>query len=151
MAGVIDHIAIRVSDLERSRAFYTAVLGALGMAELHALGPDDPAGPGIAFGRAGADDFAIHSPIGEPGRDTITRGVHLAFQADSAEQVGAFHAAGLQHGGRDLGAPGPRPEYGDRYFGGFLLDPDGNNVEAVWHAPVPLEQPATTRPAEPGV
>jgi len=146
MTVVIDHIALRVSDLERSRAFYAAALGAQGIAQLYTLGTDDPAGPGIAFGRDGADDFAIHRPIGDPGRDTITRGVHLAFRADSAEQVQAFHAAGLERGGRDLGAPGPRPEYSDRYYGGFLLDPDGNNVEAVWHAPVPLEQPATMRP-----
>jgi len=102
-------------------------------------------GPGVAFGLEGADDFAIHSPIADAGRDTIAHGVHLAFSARSTAQVEAFHAAGLAHGGRDIGPPGPRPEYSDRYYGAFLLDPDGNNVEAVYHAPVPLEQPAEQR------
>jgi catechol 2,3-dioxygenase-like lactoylglutathione lyase family enzyme len=146
MADVIDHIAIRVSDLERSRAFYAAVLGALGMEQLYTRGSGDPTGPGVAFGREGADDFAIHAPIDDPGRDTVAHGVHLAFRAESADQVQAFHAAGLRNGGRDIGAPGPRPEYSERYYGGFLLDPDGNNVEAVYHSPVALEQPTATQP-----
>jgi catechol 2,3-dioxygenase-like lactoylglutathione lyase family enzyme len=141
MPQVIDHVALRVTDLARSRAFYEAVLGALGMEVLYTRGAEDPTGPGVAFGRTGADDFAIHSPIADAGRDTVAHGVHLAFGADSADQVNAFHAAGLAHGGRDIGAPGPRPEYSDRYYGAFLLDPDGNNVEAVYHAPVPLELP----------
>ena len=142
MPEVIDHVAIRVSDLERSREFYEGALGALGMEVLYLRGPDDATGPGVAFGRPGSDDFAIHSPIADAGRDAVTRGVHLAFAARSADQVNAFHAAGLARGGRDIGPPGPRPEYSDRYYGAFLLDPDGNNVEAVYHAPVPLEQRA---------
>jgi predicted lactoylglutathione lyase len=117
------------------------------MEVLYTRSPDDATGPGVAFGVEGADDFAIHSPIDDVGRDTIAHGVHLAFSASSADQVRAFHAAGLEHGGQDIGAPGPRPEYSDRYYGAFLLDPDGNNVEAVYHAPVPLEQPAEQRQA----
>jgi catechol 2,3-dioxygenase-like lactoylglutathione lyase family enzyme len=138
MAPVIDHVAIRVSNLHASKTFYEAALGALGMGVQYTLEASDPAGKGVAFGREGADDFAIHEPKDEPGRDRPTQGMHLAFHAESAEQVRAFHAAGLANGGRDIGVPGPRPEYSERYFGGFLLDPDGNNVEAVWHAGRPL-------------
>ena len=60
--------------------------------------------------------------------------MHIAFAADSKEQVDAFHAAALAAGGTDNGAPGPRPEYSEGYYGAFVLDPDGHNVEAVFHA-----------------
>ena len=63
-------------------------------------------------------------------------GVHLAFQATDRDAVDTFHAAGLAAGGTDNGAPGPRPIYHSSYYGAFVLDPDGNNVEAVCHAPV---------------
>ncbi|MDP9259698.1 MAG: VOC family protein [Actinomycetota bacterium] len=137
MSDVLDHVAIRVSDLARSREFYEAALAALEFRVLYETGAER--GRGVAFGRVGADDFAIHEPIAIPGRDTITRGAHLAFRADDARSVMAFHAAAVAHGGRSIGEPGPRPEYSEGYFGAFVLDPDGNNVEAVWHAPGPLE------------
>jgi catechol 2,3-dioxygenase-like lactoylglutathione lyase family enzyme len=137
VSEVIDHIAIRVSDMKRSRAFYGAALAPLGFGELYEVGADRNGGPGVAYGRAGADDFALHEPIDDPGRDTVTTGAHLAFRADSAEAVAAFHAAAIANGGRSIGEPGPRPEYSAGYHGAFVLDPDGNNVEAVWHAPVP--------------
>jgi catechol 2,3-dioxygenase-like lactoylglutathione lyase family enzyme len=138
MADVIDHVAIRVSDLAASRRFYEAVLGPLGMNALDTVDAASAQGEGVAFGRPGADDFWIHAPKGEPGRDRPTTGLHLAFRAADADQVRAFHAAGVASGGRDIGAPGPRPEYSEGYYGAFLLDPDGNNVEAVWHAGRPL-------------
>jgi catechol 2,3-dioxygenase-like lactoylglutathione lyase family enzyme len=139
MSDIIDHVAIRVSDLARSRAFYTAALAPLGFGVLYETGAGDATGPGVAFGRVGADDFAIHEPIASPGRDTVSRGVHLAFRADAAQAVTAFHAAAVAEGGRSIGAPGPRSEYSPGYFGAFVLEPDGNNVEAVWHAPHPGE------------
>jgi catechol 2,3-dioxygenase-like lactoylglutathione lyase family enzyme len=137
MSDVIDHVTIRVSDLARSREFYEAALAALEFRVLYEAG--DERGRSVAFGRPGADDFAIHEPIASPGQDTVTRGLHVAFRADNAESVEAFHAAAVAHGGRSIGGPGPRPEYSQGYFGAFVLDPDGNNVEAVWHAPGPLE------------
>jgi catechol 2,3-dioxygenase-like lactoylglutathione lyase family enzyme len=134
VSEVLDHVAIRVSDLGASRAFYTAALAPLRFTALYELGTDDAAGPGVAFGRTGADDFAIHEPIASAGRDAVTRGAHIAFRADSAEAVAAFHAAAVANGGRSIGEPGPRREYSPGYYGAFVLDPDGNNVEAVWHA-----------------
>ena len=138
MSEVIDHVAIRVSDLERSRVFYTAALEPLGFRLLYETAGERAGGRGVAFGRLGADDFAIHEPIPSLGRNTITRGMHLAFRADDADAVTEFHAAAVANGGRSIGPPGPREEYSDGYYGAFVLDPDGNNVEAVWHAPVPI-------------
>jgi catechol 2,3-dioxygenase-like lactoylglutathione lyase family enzyme len=132
MDGNIDHVDIRVSDVERSRAFYTAALEPLGW---QADPPEaDPTGATeIPFGRGNGTEFALHSPASEPGQDTVTTGAHIAFRADSREAVHAFHAAAMAAGGRDIGAPGPRAVYSAGYYGAFVLDPDGNNIEAVWH------------------
>lgn len=81
-----------------------------------------------SFGVEGANDFAIsleYAPAGAP--------IHIAFAADSREQVQAFHEAAIAAGATDNGAPGPRPEYSPSYYGAFVTDPDGNNVEAVFH------------------
>jgi len=134
MADFIDHVDFRVSDLDASRAFYEAALAPLGWSVESADQGSDGA-PDIGFGRGDGTQFAIHSPSDKPGQDTVTTGAHVAFGADSAEAVGAFHAAALASGGRDIGAPGPRAEYSAGYYGAFVLDPDGNNVEAVWHDP----------------
>jgi catechol 2,3-dioxygenase-like lactoylglutathione lyase family enzyme len=121
---VIDHVAIGVSDLPRSIAFYTRALAPLGFEQ---LGSWQEGAPDVAFGPPGLDDFAIslNYRVGAP--------VHVCFAADSREQVDAFHAAALAAGGRDNGAPGPRPEYSEGYYGAFVLDPDGHNIEAVHH------------------
>jgi catechol 2,3-dioxygenase-like lactoylglutathione lyase family enzyme len=120
---VIDHLVIGVSDLEASRRFYARALEPLGFRE---IGPSD-GGRGVSFGPGDIDDFAISEKY-EPGGQ-----LHIAFAADRREQVDAFHAAALAAGGRDNGAPGPRPEYSAGYYGAFVLDPDGHNVEAVFH------------------
>ena len=122
---VIDHLTIGVRDLERSRAFYAAALEPLGFREMGAWSAERRE---IAFGYDGGDDFAISSQYPAGGQ------LHIAFSADSAEAVQAFHAAGLRAGGRDNGEPGERPEYAPGYYGAFVLDPDGHNVEAVWHS-----------------
>ncbi len=121
---VIDHVTVGVSDLARSRAFYAAALVPLGFAEVGAWSAEAKE---VTFGLEDADDFAISTayPVGGP--------VHVAFAADRREQVDAFHAAALAAGGRDNGAPGLRPEYSAGYYGAFVLDPDGHNVEAVAH------------------
>jgi catechol 2,3-dioxygenase-like lactoylglutathione lyase family enzyme len=125
---VIDHVSIGVTDLARSRDFYKRALAPLGMEEFGSWSEESE---DVAFGLPGFDDFAIstHYPAGAA--------VHVAFAADSEQQVRDFHAAALEAGGRDNGAPGPRPAYSERYFGAFVLDPDGHNVEAVWHADDP--------------
>ncbi len=120
---MIHHVTVGVSDLERSRAFYGRALAALGFG--HAATDDSLPGE-IEFGAPSGHCFAISTayPTGAP--------IHVAFRAASREQVDAFHAAALEGGGRDNGAPGPRPQYSPDYYGAFVLDPDGHNVEAVF-------------------
>jgi catechol 2,3-dioxygenase-like lactoylglutathione lyase family enzyme len=122
---VIDHITIGVSDLAASRAFYLAALAPLGFIEQQPWSEDADS---VGFGPPGLDDFYISTRY-EPG------GGHIAFAADAHEQVDAFHRAALAAGGRDNGAPGPRAAYSPGYYGAFVLDPDGYNVEAVFHPP----------------
>lgn len=120
---MIDHVQLVVRDLAASRRFYEAVLGALGI-------PIGGEGPGYFW----ADELFVSS-VDSPASDGRTTGrVHLAFQAADREAVHRFHEAGLRAGGKDHGAPGERG-YHPGYYAAFLLDPDGNNVEAVHHGP----------------
>jgi catechol 2,3-dioxygenase-like lactoylglutathione lyase family enzyme len=121
---VIDHLTIGVSDLQQSREFYRRALVPLGFAELQ---QSSDTVPEIEFGLEEAPDFAISTAYG------IAAPVHVAFAADRREQVDAFYAAALAAGGRDNGAPGLRPQYAEDYYGAFVLDPDGHNIEAVHH------------------
>jgi catechol 2,3-dioxygenase-like lactoylglutathione lyase family enzyme len=120
-AVVVDHVSIRVRDLEASRRFYEAALAPLGFGVVSA-----PEG-GTAFGLEGADDFWILKG-GEP-----SKRVHVAFAAPDRAAVDAFYHAALEAGGRDNGPSGLRPEYHAGYYAAFVLDPDSNNVEAVHH------------------
>lgn len=115
-----DHIGLRVSDLAASARFYRAALAALGYEQT----AQDAASAG--FGSAGATGLWLaQTPrAGE-------RGVHLAFRAADRASVERFYKEGLAAGGRDNGAPGLRADYGPSYFAAFLVDPDGNNTEAV--------------------
>jgi catechol 2,3-dioxygenase-like lactoylglutathione lyase family enzyme len=112
---LIDHIHLRASDLEASRRFYRAALEAVGFTAI----------------REGADWFSADE-LWIDKADGPTSRVHLAFQAASRDMVDRFHAAALAAGGRDNGAPGER-SYHPGYYAAFVLDPDGNNVEAVHH------------------
>ena len=119
-----DHVGLRVRDLEASLRFYGAALAPLG----HVLGPHDDQGAG--FGPPGEPALWLHHTEGAGGG-----GVHVAFRAATRSAVARFHEAALAAGGRDNGGPGPRPDYGPTYYAAFAIDPDGNNVEAVCHAP----------------
>jgi catechol 2,3-dioxygenase-like lactoylglutathione lyase family enzyme len=130
---VVDHVLFVVDDLEASRRFYRAALAPLGIEEL-ATSPD-----GSHFGRQGLDDFAIY--VGEP----ATTAAHVAFDAASREEVDAFYQAALTNGGRDHGEPGVWVQYSERYYAAYVYDLDGNNVEAVFHSPVPLTGDAPIR------
>jgi catechol 2,3-dioxygenase-like lactoylglutathione lyase family enzyme len=132
MSDVIDHVGIRVGDLAASRRMYEAALAELGFVVLREGEFEGDAY--VLFGRA-ESDFSLHSVGTQPGRDRVTTGVHVAFQAGDAESVDRWHAAAVAHGGTDIGPPGLRPEYSGRYYAAFVLDLDGNNVEAVFHAP----------------
>jgi catechol 2,3-dioxygenase-like lactoylglutathione lyase family enzyme len=121
---VFDHVTIRVSDREASETFYESVLPVVGVEKAHSQ-----------FAEWG--DFSISAATEE---EQLTRRLHIAFGAESRAAVDEFWRAGTDGGYREDGAPGPRPEYRPDYYGAFLLDPDGNSVEAVHHEDV--------RPAE---
>jgi catechol 2,3-dioxygenase-like lactoylglutathione lyase family enzyme len=130
-ATVIDHTGINVTDFNRAKLFFAHALAPLGYQVLAEIpravtGSSDVAG----FGEPPKPDFWIAS--GEPS----TPRIHVAFRAASRAAVDAFHRAALAAGGRDNGAPGVRPHYHPNYYGAFVLDPDGYNIEAVCHDPV---------------
>ena len=121
----IDHVFLRVRDLEASRGFYETVLEPLGRG--YWASGDEPGGDEwVALGAIGGSVWLVD---GEPS----TSHVHLAFAADDREQVDAFHRAAMDAGYEDNGSPGERPIYHEGYYGAFVLDPDGHNVEAVFH------------------
>jgi catechol 2,3-dioxygenase-like lactoylglutathione lyase family enzyme len=127
---MLDHIGYSVADFARSKAFYTSALAPLGLALVMEVtaeqtGADAHAG----FGRDGKPFFWIGTGARPKG------GTHIAFAASTRAEVDAFHRAALAAGGRDNGGPGLRPHYHANYYGAFVLDPDGNNVEAVCHRP----------------
>ena len=124
---MLDHIGFEVSDYERSKAFYEAALAPLGI-ELLMEFQSASAGFGSETEHGPKPYFWIHSR----GRQVVS-GAHLAFAARDRAGVDAFHAAALAAGAADNGAPGPRPIYHPNYYGAFVLDPDGNNVEVVFH------------------
>ncbi|HEY6771466.1 MAG TPA: VOC family protein [Solirubrobacterales bacterium] len=121
---MIDHVGVNVSNYGRSRDFYTKALEPLGYSLLM-----EPAEGHGGFGREGKPDFWI-SGIREP----ATENVHVALGAPDRATVDAFHAAALEAGGTDNGGPGLR-DYHPTYYGAFVRDPDGNNIEVVCHKP----------------
>jgi catechol 2,3-dioxygenase-like lactoylglutathione lyase family enzyme len=118
LGRLIDHVHLRVQDLEASKRFYRAVLTALGKE--------------VAI-REGAEFFSADELWIDRAAGPCSR-IHLAFQANGQDQVHAFHQAALAAGGRDNGQPGNR-DYHPGYYAAFVLDPDGNNIEAVFHGP----------------
>lgn len=119
---LIDHVQLVVADLEASRRFYDAVFKVLGV-------PVESSDDGFFW----ADELAISSKDSPAAQGKLTGPTHLAFQAKDHETVDRFHAAAIAAGGKDNGAPGERASYHPGYYGAFALDPDGNNVEAVYH------------------
>ena len=119
---LIDHVQLVVRDVEASRRFYEAVFRALEM----------PMG-GTGADHFWADELFISNAESPAAQGQLTGRIHLAFQAKDRAAVDAFYKAGLENGGRDNGAPGERTRYHPGYYAAFLLDPDGNNIEAVYH------------------
>lgn len=125
---MLDHIGIVVSDFDKSKAFYTAALAPIAYVLIMELpksvtGTTDVAG----FGEPDKPDFWISG--GTPGKSST----HVAFSVANREMADAFYKAALEAGGKDNGGPGLRPHYHPHYYGAFVLDPDGNNIEAVCH------------------
>lgn len=127
---LIDHVHLRVADLEASRRFYRAALQAISR----------------NFTGESPDHFAADELWVDRADDPVSR-VHLAFQTSDRATVDAFHAAALAAGGRDNGRPGERP-YHPGYYGAFVLDPDGNNIEAVHHGPAERSAPSVVLTAK---
>jgi catechol 2,3-dioxygenase-like lactoylglutathione lyase family enzyme len=121
--NMLDHIGFSVPDLPASRAFYAAALAPLGIGVLMEFGEH------VGMGRDGRPQFWIGSGGKPAGR------LHLAFVARNREEVQAFHAAAIEAGATDNGEPGLRPEYHPHYYGAFVIDPNGHNIEAVCHSP----------------
>ena len=127
---MLDHVGIPVSDYQRAKAFYLVALAPLGYDLLMEVSSKETGGENHAgFGAKGRPQFWIGG--GKP----IRGRVHFAFAAKDRDAVDAFYAAALKAGGKDNGAPGLRPHYHPNYYGAFVLDPDGHNIEAVCHAP----------------
>lgn len=125
---MIDHTGISVADFDTAQAFYDKAFGPLG-ASLLMMVPGEYTG-GVKVGGYGRERpvFWLHEAEAGPGR-------HYAFTARSRAEVDAFYAAAISAGGKDNGGPGPRPHYHPDYYAAFVFDPDGNNIEAVCHAP----------------
>ena len=128
--SMIDHVVLSVRDYARSKAFYDAALAPLGMKCCMEFGK------GGGYGKGNKPDFWIgegQASYQTPEQLAAITPVHVAFVAASQAEVDAFHAAALAAGAKDHGKPGLRPEYHAKYYGAFALDPDGHNVEAVFH------------------
>jgi catechol 2,3-dioxygenase-like lactoylglutathione lyase family enzyme len=126
---MIDHLGLGTSDYEKSKAFYAKALKPLGIGVIMEVTAEETGGDAATgFGKGQKPSFWIGA--GEKAEGHI----HIAFTADDRRTVDAFYKAAIAAGGRDNGAPGLRPHYHPNYYGAFVLDPDGNNIEAVCHA-----------------
>jgi catechol 2,3-dioxygenase-like lactoylglutathione lyase family enzyme len=128
---MLDHVGFAVADAERSKRFYEAALAPLGIGLIMTVGPEHTESGGTAhgFGSDGKPYFWVGD------NEKVGEGTHVAFAAETRAMVDAFYDAALAAGGRDNGGPGLRPHYHPNYYGAFVFDPDGINVEAVCHRP----------------
>ncbi|HXQ45356.1 MAG TPA: VOC family protein [Caulobacteraceae bacterium] len=124
---MLDHIELAVADIARARAFYDRALAAIGVDVVMSVGSG--AQIALGYGSEGRPYFWVVQ--GPP----LTGHLHVAFTAKDRATVDAFHAAAMAAGGRDNGPPGLRPQYHANYYGAFVFDPDGHNIEAVCHTP----------------
>lgn len=127
--SILDHLTLTVADLPASRALFERALAPLGITVLQDFGTEVPWGPAVAFGRNGQSSFWLTTG------DHPQAPMHLAFTAEDRAQVDAFHAAALEAGATDNGGPGLRAHYHPHYYGAFVLDASGHNLEAVCHQP----------------
>ena len=127
---MLDHVGFSVADLEAARRFYQKALAPLGIMLIYNISAEQTDGEAyLGFGEDQKPYFWI-------GTGKFKGRVHVAFLAKDRETVDQFYEAAIKAGGKDNGAPGLRPHYHQHYYGAFVLDPDGNNIEAVCHSPV---------------
>ena len=128
---MLDHVGFAVADAERSKRFYEAALKPLGITLIMTATPDQTESGGTAhgFGSDGKPYFWVGD------NERVGEGTHIAFTTGSRAEVDAFYEAAMAAGGRDNGAPGIRAIYHPNYYGAFVYDPDGHNIEAVCHKP----------------
>lgn len=124
--SIMSHVSIGTNDFERAVGFYEKVLATVGARRVM----EHPGA--VAFGKQ-YPEFWVQRPL-DGGTASPGNGIHFGFVAASREQVQEFYRVALEEGGRDNGAPGPRPHYGEPYYGCFVLDPDGNKIEATYWA-----------------
>jgi len=122
--SILNHVSIGVTDVEKSGAFYDAVMATIGAKRI--MEHEDA----IAYGKM-FPEFWVQAPF-DGGKPDIANGTHFSFNAQSKEEVDAFHAVAVSNGATDDGAPGPRPMYGEPYYGCFVKDPDGHKIEATF-------------------
>lgn len=126
---MIDHTGVEVTNYAKSKAFYDAAFGAMGGGLLHTVPEQFTGGKTVVgYGRE-RPVFWLHTG------DSPGKGRHVAFTARSRAEVDAFYKAAMAAGGKGNGGPGLRPHYHEHYYGAFVIDPDGNNIEAVCHKP----------------
>jgi catechol 2,3-dioxygenase-like lactoylglutathione lyase family enzyme len=128
---MLDHVGFAVADAERSKRFYEAALAPLGIGLIKSVTPEQTEAGGTAYGFG--SDGKPYFWVGD--NERVGEGTHVAFAAETRAMVDAFYEAALAAGGRDNGGPGLRPHYHPNYYGAFVFDPDGINVEAVCHRP----------------
>ena len=127
---MISHLTIGTNDVSAARRFYDAVLGALGIRRVQDYGDE-----AMAYARSEDERPRVYVMLPfDGGPATFGNGTHIAFLAETRAAVDAFHRAALAEGGTDEGAPGPRPQYGDNYYGAYVRDRDGNKLQAVCYA-----------------
>ena len=136
---MLHHVSVGVADVGRAAEFYDAVLGALGFKRLMEFMPY-----AVAYGTT-APAFWVQLPHNQQPA-SVGNGVHVGFSARTKAAVHKFHEAAITAGGRDDGAPGPREMYGPDYYGAFIIDLDGNKLEATLHQEAVVPKPAATRP-----
>lgn len=126
--GIISHVSLGTRDIERAVAFYDVVLATVGASRKEVVELEDQGLVAVAYGKQ-LPEFWIQIPDNE-NPAAVGNGVHVGFTAPDIQSVHTFHKTALVHGGKNNGLPGPRPQYGEPYYGCFVLDPDGNKIEA---------------------
>jgi len=128
--SIVSHVSLGTCDMPRALSFYDAVMATVGATRQEEIKLDEAEMVAVAYGKQ-FPEFWIQLPENQKPAQ-VGNGVHVGFIADDKQSVHRFHETALKHGGTDHGLPGPRPHYGEPYYGCFVLDPDGNKIEAAF-------------------